>query len=41
MREAGIEVYVFENDVAIDMQQYLMQGNTVESIMKITKQALN
>ena len=37
MRAAGIEVYVFETDVAIDMQQYLMQGNTVESIMKIAK----
>ncbi|MBQ8790291.1 MAG: toprim domain-containing protein [Ruminiclostridium sp.] len=32
---AGVEVYVFESDTAMDMQQYLMQGNSVESIMEI------
>ncbi len=37
MRIAGIKVYIFETDTAIDMQQYLMQGNTVESIMEIAK----
>lgn len=34
MKAAGIEVYIFETNIAIDMQQYLMQGNSVESIMK-------
>jgi len=37
MRMAGIEVYIFETDTAIDMQQYLIQGNTVESILDIAK----
>lgn len=37
MRVAGIEVYIFETDAAVDMRQYLMQGNSVESIMEIAK----
>lgn len=35
MKNAGVEVYIFETDTAIDMQQYLMQGNSIESIMKV------
>ena len=35
MKNAGIEVYIFETNNAIDMQQYLMQGNSVESVIKI------
>lgn len=37
MKMAGVEVYVFETDIAIDMPQYLMQGNSVKSIMEISK----
>ena len=37
MRKANVEVYIFEKDTAIDMQQYLMQGNSIESIIKIAK----
>lgn len=37
MKNAGIEVYIFETNIAIDMQQYLMQGNSIESIMEISK----
>lgn len=37
MKNAGLAVCIFETDTAIDMQQYLMQGNTVESIMNIVK----
>lgn len=38
MKAAGIEVNIFETDTAIDMQQYLMQGNSVKSIMKIANE---
>ena len=35
MKNAGIGVYIFETNIAIDMQQYLMKGNSVESVIKI------
>lgn len=37
MRNAGIAVYIYETDTTIDMLQYLMQGNSVESVMRIAK----
>ena len=33
MKNSGISVKVFETDVAIDMQEYLAQGHSVQEII--------
>lgn len=37
MNAAGINVYIFKTDNAKDMPQYLLQGNTIESVLQIAK----
>ena len=37
MNAAGINVYIFKTDNAKDMSQYLLQGNTIESVLQIAK----
>lgn len=36
-KNIGVNVYIFETDTAMDMLDYLMQGNSVESVLKIAK----
>lgn len=36
-KNIGVNVYIFETDTAMDMLDYLMQGNSVESVLEIAK----
>lgn len=36
-KNIGVKVFVFEIDTAIDMIEYIMQGNSVENVLKIAK----